>query len=621
MKNFSKYVSRDGTQEQYDVLGLEPAERERYKTIHKRMGNKKQRIIESISRRKYRQYVCDKCESCTPEQLDVHNNAECIEFDHKKSKFVNLSILHKMLFIESNVRTRLMLIAFEIAECYRGSWLCGNHHFEKTLLDNEKKTRVPRSDVFGGLIIGSKKSPAFTRKEVKTLIDEINRKADESGIEPLKYYFEIMKQQRERPDLSITTTDTRKTTKTTMTTTIVTTKTTTKTTILASNSHKQQEIIPQHVTVEQLVMKCHERLKKMHEFETCAREMTEKILSGTEKYYFAEFDAKKAYEEAFANSSATTQLCVEEMRKKYEMSKRIRHYCAPIQFEGEKVQYKDYSLNADNSNSTTTTTTTTVRQRSKKIPSLKATQHAANMSILFTIEKEIDPLQPTIEWKKFRQMRRAWAVQQLGGKCVQCNCTNALEFNHVHGEKNGNVSTFLAEKTLEAVKKELTKCQLLCKNCHHIFTDLQQRKMIDCPVELKKFHEKAIFSGKRCRDDEETIHAIRKRLKISSIPNSMFYSKENERTRILKKNDNGKYSCSEQGCTFSADYPSGILRHVRIHTKEKPWGCPFEKCTRSFKRSDHIRSHLRNFHKDQEITLVEHRDENNMFCKYEIEFN
>src|SRR5260370_4175339 len=57
--------------------------------------------------------------------------------------------------------------------------------------------------------------------------------------------------------------------------------------------------------------------------------------------------------------------------------------------------------------------------------------------------------------------------------CVDCNNTDirVLEFDHVRGEKSGNISRMVGEgfswKTIEA---EIAKCEVRCANCHRIKT-------------------------------------------------------------------------------------------------------------------------------------------------------
>lgn len=57
-------------------------------------------------------------------------------------------------------------------------------------------------------------------------------------------------------------------------------------------------------------------------------------------------------------------------------------------------------------------------------------------------------------------------VDMLGGKCVTCGATEKLEFDHKdRSQKSFNISKNYA-LTMDRLKPELDKCQLLCKTCH-----------------------------------------------------------------------------------------------------------------------------------------------------------
>jgi hypothetical protein len=60
------------------------------------------------------------------------------------------------------------------------------------------------------------------------------------------------------------------------------------------------------------------------------------------------------------------------------------------------------------------------------------------------------------------------AVNELGGKCTNCGEEHiaTLDFHHFDGEKEFNMANLLRKMDWEQVKLELTKCQLLCSNCH-----------------------------------------------------------------------------------------------------------------------------------------------------------
>lgn len=71
---------------------------------------------------------------------------------------------------------------------------------------------------------------------------------------------------------------------------------------------------------------------------------------------------------------------------------------------------------------------------------------------------------------KIRRFRaKAAAIELLGGKCSSCSWHGnqaALQFHHLKGKDFtiGNV----ANKSWDSIKKEISKCILLCANCHAI---------------------------------------------------------------------------------------------------------------------------------------------------------
>jgi hypothetical protein len=60
--------------------------------------------------------------------------------------------------------------------------------------------------------------------------------------------------------------------------------------------------------------------------------------------------------------------------------------------------------------------------------------------------------------------------------CIDCGETNpiVLEFDHVKGIKNENISSLLANgHTIKRLKKEIELCEVRCANCHRIKTAYQ----------------------------------------------------------------------------------------------------------------------------------------------------
>jgi hypothetical protein len=41
-----------------------------------------------------------------------------------------------------------------------------------------------------------------------------------------------------------------------------------------------------------------------------------------------------------------------------------------------------------------------------------------------------------------------------------------MDFDHIHGEKTGNISAMSRKKGILQLQEELSKCELVCANCH-----------------------------------------------------------------------------------------------------------------------------------------------------------
>jgi hypothetical protein len=57
--------------------------------------------------------------------------------------------------------------------------------------------------------------------------------------------------------------------------------------------------------------------------------------------------------------------------------------------------------------------------------------------------------------------------------CVDCGESNplVLDFDHVRGEKFGNVSDLARQAySIKKIQKEIEKCEIRCANCHRIVT-------------------------------------------------------------------------------------------------------------------------------------------------------
>mgnify|MGYP001617023980 CR=1 FL=1 len=76
-----------------------------------------------------------------------------------------------------------------------------------------------------------------------------------------------------------------------------------------------------------------------------------------------------------------------------------------------------------------------------------------------------------------REERRKWSLKYLGGECVECFSVSDLEFDHIDRfTKKHNVSS-LFSSSINVLKEELDKCQLLCDK-HHNDKTLREKGMI-----------------------------------------------------------------------------------------------------------------------------------------------
>jgi len=60
--------------------------------------------------------------------------------------------------------------------------------------------------------------------------------------------------------------------------------------------------------------------------------------------------------------------------------------------------------------------------------------------------------------------------------CVDCGEKDivCLEFDHVRGEKLGNIGTMLGDFSWEVILEEIAKCEVRCANCHRRKTARQR---------------------------------------------------------------------------------------------------------------------------------------------------
>lgn len=74
-------------------------------------------------------------------------------------------------------------------------------------------------------------------------------------------------------------------------------------------------------------------------------------------------------------------------------------------------------------------------------------------------------------YKQFKyELTKDAAIKALGGFCQKCGGTfhrSVFDFHHIEG-KDGNPSYLITNSSFEKIAQELSKCVLLCANCHRI---------------------------------------------------------------------------------------------------------------------------------------------------------
>lgn len=54
--------------------------------------------------------------------------------------------------------------------------------------------------------------------------------------------------------------------------------------------------------------------------------------------------------------------------------------------------------------------------------------------------------------------------------CGQSYHYSVMDFDHVRGEKIGNVNKLMTRRCIAKLEEEIAKCDLVCSNCHRLRT-------------------------------------------------------------------------------------------------------------------------------------------------------
>lgn len=75
--------------------------------------------------------------------------------------------------------------------------------------------------------------------------------------------------------------------------------------------------------------------------------------------------------------------------------------------------------------------------------------------------------------KRYQTERQRISEIKANTPCADCKGffhPFVMDFDHVRGEKLGDVSRLARSSTSEAVDAEIQKCELVCSNCHRLRT-------------------------------------------------------------------------------------------------------------------------------------------------------
>jgi hypothetical protein len=112
-----------------------------------------------------------------------------------------------------------------------------------------------------------------------------------------------------------------------------------------------------------------------------------------------------------------------------------------------------------------------------------------------TISFHCSPDQPekVLQRARDRRNKNIAYLQQIkqDSGCVDCGEKYpyfVLDFDHVRGEKRGNLGQLVRQATLVDIKAEVTKCDIVCSNCHRFRTWNRKLKGQGDILDLEEFY-------------------------------------------------------------------------------------------------------------------------------------
>lgn len=82
--------------------------------------------------------------------------------------------------------------------------------------------------------------------------------------------------------------------------------------------------------------------------------------------------------------------------------------------------------------------------------------------------------------RKIRVANLSKEIKQLKESTPCADCGNnypyyVMDFDHVRGEKTGNISHMVQSGVTKKIKEEISKCEIVCANCHRERTHLRRK--------------------------------------------------------------------------------------------------------------------------------------------------
>ena len=95
---------------------------------------------------------------------------------------------------------------------------------------------------------------------------------------------------------------------------------------------------------------------------------------------------------------------------------------------------------------------------------------------------------------------KKWCLEYLGSRCVNCNSTDILEFDHIDPSTKKFCIATRYDFSRNRLKVELDKCQLLCNSCHWLKTR-EDRRTLEYYIKNKKtIHgTSSMYANNNCR--------------------------------------------------------------------------------------------------------------------------